>query len=177
MAGVGGQAVKLPELIDRYLAVHGGAESTRKGLRWKLNKALVAFGAVNPISSHARGGRALAAHHPRRSPLRDRAGTQADAPLGSHGRTRRPQPSGPRRQEPTAEAPRDSTLRDLGRRREARRRVRPALLRGRHLRRGHGPAPPRVDRARVARPRARRDHADRGCPPAADEGQAARRRD
>lgn len=48
MAGVANERVSLAELIDRYLAVHTGAESTRTMLRWKLNKALSAFGAIPP---------------------------------------------------------------------------------------------------------------------------------
>jgi integrase len=48
MAGVGGQSVTLAELIDRYLAVHTGAESTKRMLRWKLDKALAAFGPIRP---------------------------------------------------------------------------------------------------------------------------------
>ena len=42
------QRVTLPELVDRYLAVHTGAESTRRMLRWKLDKALAVFGSVAP---------------------------------------------------------------------------------------------------------------------------------
>jgi hypothetical protein len=48
MAGVGGQALTLADLIDRYLAVHPGAESTKTSLRWRLDKALATFGPVQP---------------------------------------------------------------------------------------------------------------------------------
>jgi integrase len=47
-AGVAAQRVSLAELINRYLAVHTGAETTKEMLRWKLDKALVAFGAIPP---------------------------------------------------------------------------------------------------------------------------------
>jgi hypothetical protein len=48
MTGAAGQRVTLADLIERYLAVHSGAESTRKMLRWKLDKALGAFENVLP---------------------------------------------------------------------------------------------------------------------------------
>jgi integrase len=50
MSGVAREQITLPELFDRYLAVHSGANSTRKNLRWKLDKALAAFGAIRPAA-------------------------------------------------------------------------------------------------------------------------------
>jgi hypothetical protein len=46
----GRRRVSLAELIDRYLAVHPGAESIEKTLRWKVAKALAAFEKVLPSS-------------------------------------------------------------------------------------------------------------------------------
>ena len=46
MAGVARERITLPQLFERYLAVHSGADSTKKNLRWKLNKALGTFGPV-----------------------------------------------------------------------------------------------------------------------------------
>ena len=48
MAGVAAERATLEELADRYLAVHSGADSTKKLLRWKLGKAQAAFGATAP---------------------------------------------------------------------------------------------------------------------------------
>jgi hypothetical protein len=48
LTGAAGQRVTLADLTDRYLAVHTGAESTKKMLRWKLDKALSAFENVLP---------------------------------------------------------------------------------------------------------------------------------
>jgi integrase len=48
MAGVANERVTLVELVDRYLAVHTGAESTKASLRWRLDKAVAAFGNVPP---------------------------------------------------------------------------------------------------------------------------------
>jgi integrase len=46
--GYAASKVKLSELVDRYLKVHSGAESTKKMLRWKLNKATALWGDLNP---------------------------------------------------------------------------------------------------------------------------------
>jgi len=48
MAGVARETVTLDHLFDRYLAIHTGAASTKTNLRWKLNKALAAFGPIPP---------------------------------------------------------------------------------------------------------------------------------
>lgn len=45
-AGIAKHSISVNELIDRYLRVYSGAQSTKDGLHWKLGKARVAFGSV-----------------------------------------------------------------------------------------------------------------------------------
>jgi integrase len=46
--GYAASKVTLAELVERYLAVYAGAESTKRNLRWKLSKAVKPWGAMNP---------------------------------------------------------------------------------------------------------------------------------
>lgn len=46
--GYAASSVTLDELIDRYLAVHDGAESTKTALRWKLSKVPTEWRSMNP---------------------------------------------------------------------------------------------------------------------------------
>jgi integrase len=46
--GYAASSVTLEELIDRYLAVHDGAESTKTALRWKLGKVPPEWRPLNP---------------------------------------------------------------------------------------------------------------------------------
>src|SRR6266542_5973073 len=140
------EAPRLRELVDLYLAQHGGEPETVAKLRWLLTKAVRAFGhrRINQLRPaeiatwrmNISGGHRFEATQALRQVL-GRAVSWTD---------RRQSGEAGHRQPPTP-LHRETALRVMGRTRSARRRTRTAIRAARALRRRDRAASRRVDRA------------------------------
>ena len=149
------EAPRLRELVDLYLAQHGGEPETVAKLRWLLTKAVRAFGhrRINQLrpAEIATWRMNIAGGH------RFEATQALRQVLGravSWGHRRQSRKAGHR--QPPTQLHRETALRVMGRTRSGRRRTRTAIRAARALRCRNRAAARRVDRTRASRHRSRR---------------------